>query len=212
MLPNGSSFQGEARIGSKKQKLRILRSWVSSEHALKMIVFPFETFLEWRKVFQPFSRNMVSLPEKLVATQMGPWGHPSERSHITGSLEAIMIWAKDSGRLTQRRIVWTFTRNSFLSIEGGEASRSVCSRVMCPPLPLPLPRHLPRPRTWTLSLGAMEKVVEGRKEEGVCIQEIIPQSGYIYSYKGMINQFHKSKGRLPMSGDIYEKSSILTMV
>ena len=40
-------------------------------------------------------------------------------------LEAIMILAKNSGRLTQQRIIWTFTRNSFLSEEGGEASRSV---------------------------------------------------------------------------------------
>jgi len=57
----------------------------------------------------------------------------------------------------------------------------------------------------------MEKVAEGREEEeDVRIQQIIPPSGYLYSYKKMINQCHKSKGRLPMSSDIYENSSILT--
>src|ERR1041385_650474 len=63
------STQQQARSPSES---KILADKVSSPSNLKIIVSPREIFLERRKVFQPFSKNMVPWLEKLTFTQTGP--------------------------------------------------------------------------------------------------------------------------------------------
>src|SRR3954470_10482034 len=112
-----------------------------------MMVLPSEICLERRKVFQPFSRYMALFSEKSTTTQIGPCGHPSERSHNPEGREATITLAKESGSLTQRRLeeMISTLKSTLSGGEGGEESGLVARRALCPPLPQPLPRPFPRP-------------------------------------------------------------------
>src|SRR4051812_14094106 len=96
-----------------------------------MMVLPSEIFLERRKVFQPFSKYMALFSEKSMATQIGPWGHPSERSHNPEGREATMSLEKEYGTLIQRLDKVISTLKSTLSgEEGGEKSVLMACRVI----------------------------------------------------------------------------------
>ena len=61
-----------AAMAGSPSESKILAHKVSSPSNLKTMVSPLEIFLERRKVFQTFSKNMVPWLENLTVTQIGP--------------------------------------------------------------------------------------------------------------------------------------------